>query len=513
LFTVNARNLALSVTDSLSECWQLWITDYGVVPSVFAAFAIAALLFVLFVMLRSSISPRRTRKMSFSADRKKKKRKGSARHRSGKSKLVISGASRSRSMSCEPPADSSLEQHRSLHDENAPDLAPLTPVSSQRHLMVSCEQEHNDSLPLHNIPKTAVGSLPRASLTKSSTLMLDTSLSARSLLPSLATVDGTVSDDMSCSSKSILSLPSVGTGSAKSTESLNVSTFRTIPSNKSNSDNQTPNLTSHRSKNSDNATERATSPTGSESGSRWDALKPRRSPRNHVSHHDRQSPAKSSEKQLRHRPIGPNRAQTRKSTRTGSVGSRSHLGGQQTPTRTQQVTGFPSNRLPERSLVSPPALEHGHAGSFYLPPPPPGLGPIMPGLVSEMNTCLRFPSPRPPLSTSFESLPNVPASDLPTCSWKLPTDSLRSGSSMPTFLEHRSDQYQPRTTDSGASLFDSPNRVAHFPGSPPHVVRLGTGVVSVKDNPFASDLPKSDEQIEADLQALGGQMAGSILDF
>ena len=35
---------------------------------------------------------------------------------------------------------------------------------------------------------------------------------------------------------------------------------------------------------------------------------------------------------------------------------------------------------------------------------------------------------------------------------------------------------------------------------------------TVKDNPFASDTV-SDSQIEADLQELGGQMAGSILDF
>jgi hypothetical protein len=65
----------------------------------------------------------------------------------------------------------------------------------------------------------------------------------------------------------------------------------------------------------------------------------------------------------------------------------------------------------------------------------------------------------------------------------------------------------------------SPARVHLSPGfhtaqySPSGSIPFGT----VKENPFApdynSDQADLDSQIEADLQELGGQMAGSILDF
>jgi hypothetical protein len=65
--------------------------------------------------------------------------------------------------------------------------------------------------------------------------------------------------------------------------------------------------------------------------------------------------------------------------------------------------------------------------------------------------------------------------------------------------------------------FSSPARFGtQFPNpqySPAGSIPYGT---TVKENPFAPEANEQadlDSQIEADLQELGGQMAGSILDF
>jgi hypothetical protein len=68
-----------------------------------------------------------------------------------------------------------------------------------------------------------------------------------------------------------------------------------------------------------------------------------------------------------------------------------------------------------------------------------------------------------------------------------------------------------------AQQFSSPARFGtQFPNpqySPAGSIPFGT---TVKENPFAPEANEQadlDSQIEADLQELGGQMAGSILDF
>ena len=61
---------------------------------------------------------------------------------------------------------------------------------------------------------------------------------------------------------------------------------------------------------------------------------------------------------------------------------------------------------------------------------------------------------------------------------------------------------------------ESPCRIVLRPDELSNLLRSGTPLRHLRENPFAvSDEEADEEQIEAELQELGGQMVGSILDF
>jgi hypothetical protein len=269
---------------------------------------------------------------------------------------------------------------------------------------------------------------------------------------------------------------------------------------------------SRRSKRGGNSSHRgATAPLIGECPSRWDALKPSLTPKNHSHQHDRQVQAKSSEKQLRPRQVGPHRAQTRKVGRGAFAGSKGLGGDQHTPGRCIPAESS-NNPFSTQSPVSPTVLDRS-TGIFPRPSPPPGLGHITSGLVPEQHIIAEFTSQKPSLSTTNMLLP-VPGFESPTCSWELPSPSLGPEVFVPLLPAPRKDHYQYPLPDDRSSTIHAPTRLVSevpFAESPAHV--FGPGICSLKANPFAPEPRDSEEQIEADLQALGGQMAGSILDF
>ena len=503
----------LSVTASLSECWQVLIADYGALQSIIAAMTIAGLFYVVFAMLRSSISPRRTRKNCSYPDKKKKKRKGHARHRTGKSRTPSSPV-RSFSTSNDPTADSSIDGVHSSHDEHAPDLALLTPVSSPRQLHVSDQlKPDNDTMAFDDLAETT-RTWPHDVVSNSSSVAMENSISGRSRVTSVSTIDtSTMSDDLSCSSKSILSIPSESVGCTKSADRSTISSLPMLHSHDSKSDQGKPSvLLSHGKCGGNFAATGTVALIMGERKSRWDALKPGQNPKTHPHQHDRQSEAKNGEKQRRQRQVGPHRPHNRKIERAAVVGSKGRSGGHKTPTTTNGLAvGSSDNRFNAQSAVSPAVLDvailDGVTDIFTLPPPPPGLGPITSSTKLHHRNDVALSCEKPSLPTSSTR------SQLPTCSWHLPT-TLGTETFVRSFPLQQKEQYMHPLTDPTTAIVDSPVRLEFgTPFPEPVLLGFGPGARSLKENPFAPESLDSEEQIEADLQALGGQMAGSILDF
>jgi len=499
--------------EPLFECWQVFITDYGILSSIIAAAAIAGFVFLVFVALRNSISSRKAQKTSASPEKKRKKRKVNARHRSGKPKPTPASPSRSRSGSIDISADLSASNLLATPGENTPDLVPLTPVSSNRQLIAPDDPvSYDDTCRLDDFPEKTVGTWPVSTTINSKSVMTEILLSARTRVASVSTLDTTaMSDDLSCSSKSIVSVPSVGTGSTKSTRGSNVVSQPSTPSNEVKNSKSGPGVAYRQNKRGANSTQMGmATPTPSECPSRWDALKPGHSQRNQPNQHDRPTQTKNVDRQVRQRHVGPHRPQNRRVGRNTGGGLKGTTAVPQVPTSTVPAVS-PKNRFVAQTPIAAPVVD-GTRECFVRPPPPPGLGPMATGLINERTSGTAYYSQQPMPSAGVVHSMSGPA--LPTYSWNSVMPILGTEAQLPDLPAQPVDQYSYRFADRGSSLPVSRTRFSsfsHIAEPSPQGYGLSTGVV--KENPFAPDLRHSEEQIEAELQALGGQMAGSILDF
>lgn len=502
---------------SIAECWQLVITDYGVLPSIAAALTIAGLIFVLFAMLRSTLTPRKARRTSPHGEKKKKKRKGHARHRTGKTK---STPTRNRTQSCDTSTAESQagEVMPSSNEENAPDLAPLTPVSSQRHLVASEEQSIIAQDGAH-ATNTLSQSTLKGQITETGNPILsksvdDQQVPGRLRVASVSTIDTTaLPDDLSCSSKSVVSVPSVGPSTIKSTETMMVPTLPTIASNEAATEflNETesskkgaPSTLLRRNKRTENSTSKSKAASNAKDGpSRWDVLRPTPNQKSQPILQDRPIQKRNGDKPARQRQQVPSqRVNSRKAGRAG----KGRGGGHHTPPR-NVAPGSSNNQFPAGAPVSPPVLENYVHGDFTLPPPPPGLSPMITDLKREMATVNSFPAQK-------ESLPSTASSFHPhvypvaTSSWKVQN----TGPTMMPLTHAQKIVSGSGATTTGSSLVRS-SRKASFTQELVHGIGCTGGGQKLNENPFANGSQESEAQIEAELQALGGQMAGSILDF
>jgi hypothetical protein len=519
------RNAIFSMFNSLSECWQLLITDYGVMPSIIALFTLAALIFLLFIMLRS-ITPRRTRRAPPVQDKKKKKRKGQGRHRGISGKIKSAPSTRSRAAGASVPQTSreATSPVRSLGD-NAPDLTPLTPSSSVHNAKSSgssikveeCNRELND------LPESYACPTPILPIASKTTFEKDL---RRTRVPSVSTLDTTaMSDDLSCGSISIRSLPSVGVSTStalscpvppeqkpfmlSATPSTTISEDHKLKAGVSNP---------RRNKRLGNTSAKTKMNPSKciEGPSRWDALKPTPAVKHVHQQAERQKPSgKAVEKvsHIQHQPPSAPRVSNRRAGRGGGGPKKGRGGNHQhasTSGNRNSVSRSPTQ--PDRlattqSPVSPPSIEHQDTSRFSfpafdsLPPPPPGLGSTLLFTNDRLNEDSRlFPVQQNSFSGGRSLLPPSQGHPMPARSWDLAPE-------QPNAQEwHNPAPFESSPTRIGTS--------SRFHGSP--AGSLGYGVV--KENPFAPDTVTettrgSDEQIEADLQELGGQMVGSILDF
>ena len=453
------RVAALSFFRSSTQCWGIIINDYGVIPTVTASTTLAAVVFLLFVIMRT-LSPKK--RNASPPEKKKKKRKG--RQRGGR---IKSGNTKPLSPS-KPSPPSPIKSAA----ERTPDLTPLSPSSSERAVdtILSTSIDYGEEK-----ITTPAPDLPNASLVDTRNKLND-ECNRRTRLASSSTLDTTaMSDDQSCGSTSIHSVLSVSITSSKSAVDQEVSaqpqTKKKIINNQ------------RRNKRGGvrNAKVNPTNTNDAVASSRWDALKPDHTAHNHNHHYQPQN-------EPRHRNSKGRRVASHKKGRSRhqpNSDSSSH-----TMTRSSKLnqsrhdTWSPGtlsslNHAKKESLRAPSSLSHHSPGLDTLSGGPGSLegkfntkSPLLSGL----SVPLQQPSQKMVFVNSEQQ------------QWKAP----------PTTM--------PQNFASFPARFDT----THFPEQPSaNTIPFGT---TIKENPFAPEEDR-DRQIEADLQELGGQMAGSILDF
>jgi hypothetical protein len=228
--------------------------------------------------------------------------------------------------------------------------------------------------------------------------------------------------------------------------------------------------------------------------SRWDALKP-----NAPNHHPTQHHTSQLQHYNKQQPIHNNRSNNGRRSGAGhKKGGRPQQQASDSFFSKTTVTRHASPTPP----VSPPSLVN-QANTLplpsSLPPPPPGLGP----LPLEGGGPVQKQPLKPNNNSESLLLPCI----LQSSNWN-------TGISLPP-----RQQQQPMETFVSQSFLNTTN--ASTPTrfgthsqqySPAGSIPFGA---TLKENPFAPDNEQAnrESQIEADLQELGGQMAGSILDF
>jgi hypothetical protein len=503
----------LSLLQSLTQCWEVIISDYGVITTVAAFATLAALVFLMFVVLRT-LSPRGLKRTTTPPEKKKKKRKGHVRNRGGGGGAArristpstpTSSGNGNKPPSCETKPLSTPSTPSKVPLDNAPDLTPLTPISSAPTTTI-------DPCP----SSVAKYLLPAASVLKDASKPLlprtpsKVTSEQRIRVTSVSTLDTTaMSDDLSCGSTSIRSVPSVSVASYKSNAGVDqealgplLSASKPKPSNP------------RRQHKRGGGAKKMNSPKAADGPSRWDALKPNQN--YHATHHHH--PGHHPHFDPHHHPKPNNRRGGRGVGGAGpKKGRNNHLPSSDTyfshvAPNTRTSSPKPS-RSAARDPVSPPALVNKTRTSpvpSSLPPPPPGLGflPVGPPGLEENN---RHSTMKPaPESTLL--LPIMQENSASPSRWALPS---QHDTTPTTFVsssllssEPKQDWNEPTAFASSPARFGTTSRC---PNSRAGSIPFGT---TVKENPFAPDInERDDSQIEADLQELGGQMAGSILDF
>jgi hypothetical protein len=563
------REAVSAIFSALGQCWEFLLNDYGVFPTIIAAITLAGMFFIVFLVLRT-LSPRKTKSISnthnntLHNERKKKKKKGgNARHRrehhhhhnhyrSNKTKIApqsrfikeVENASTVASPGSPIPSlplsdvqnDASLSPSASLPSKNTVISAIHVPSSTTAINIESNEHvKHatNDKIPISNAENKSKENRTRRRMMSGSTL--DTT---------------PLSDDQSCGSTSVRSFLSVSNNSSRSGGS-------NMNKKKKKGSGSTPRrVKRHGAARSPKNVERSSGKkkkriaVESAVSSRWDALKPEqgnsaKSNHNGFNHHGngntivkKQNPQKYQQGNSRRGNGASGIGQSRKGRQKQKslVIERSNTDRNPTLTIPDPSSGSPlrvKNVQSEINEVSPisAAREQNNCESF----------PTNSATNSVLNTCTvssqsnLTPSPPPGFkNVSTAHVLEKKNADL-HCSQHLVNNFLSVPTLFETPLAIRSVSEQQQNHFSRASdpiihtgFFPSTGSVSS--SSRPLNESSTTGTM-IQENPFSSNVKaisaysnsnntiishhqaNIDRQIEADLQELGGQMAGSILDF
>lgn len=542
---------------------EFLLNDYGIFPTIIAATTLAAMFFVVFVVLRT-LSPKKANNLSdkhnntLHNERKKKKKKGgNARHRNNhhrSNKIKLSSRSQSQ-----------------IGDEVEPVSRTASPRSPMPSLPPSEVTENTLSSPSIPSKDTAEGSLqvpsfpaPSSSITTNIESIEPASITTniestepveqaasdktpisngvskpkenktRRRMMSGSTSDTTpLSDDQSCGSTSVRSFPSVSVNSNRSgggnmNKKNNKGSSSTPRRMKRHGGVKSPKNAERNSgkKNKFNTADPSAT-------SRWDALKPEtghvgKNNNNAYSHHHANGNT-SNKKQNQQQHPRHHRGNSRRGHGTSGNGPSRKGRQHQKSIVTSEESTVDRNRVMTVPVSSSgPALRANNNVRSSIN----DVSPIAP--TQQDNDCVNWSknSTGNPFSNPCTTSPQS-NSMLPP-----PPPGFQTVSNVPEFEKKNADLHcrQDHVNNDflATSLFETPasirsvvsERASKTTPSPrndasiisPDFFPSSRGTV-IQENPFTSNnnivshQANLDSQIEADLQELGGQMAGSILDF
>mmetsp|Transcript_4663 Transcript_4663/g.11070 ORF Transcript_4663/g.11070 Transcript_4663/m.11070 type:complete len:592 (+) Transcript_4663:56-1831(+) len=569
------RDFISDMFSILGRCLEFFVNDYGVFPTIIASATLAAMLFIVFVVLRT-LSPKKKTKSNHNnnpvnKERKKKKKKGgNARyrrdhnhhHRSNR----IKSLSKPQSQSAEEMEDASTE---AMPCSPMPSQPPSDISGNTSKMPSSLSKDVSDSS--LDVPSLSA-SPPTKTTEKNSTEQikkvvanddLPTSHGAtnklkeyrtRRRMMSNSTLDTTpLSDDQSCGSTSVMSFPSV---SVNSNRSGNLSR----KSNKGSG--SSPRRVKHQGivKSPKNVEKRSGKkkkgvPMESSLSSRWDALKPEISGKDKTNNYqhangntnNKKHSQQQQEQQRHHRGNGRRGPGT-----NGNGPSRKGRKNQKSAnTEKPTVDRKPIMTMPGSCSVSSTSAKNVRIKTKGL------------SLVTsnrKENNCSTW-------STNSDKYPvlNSCTNSPPSINMPPPPPGFQNSPLMSRFEKGNVDQHQHKQQQHHANndltvptLFETPivvrplseqhrnnfSRIG-IPVAPPQQQTVGIspkffppasnvsssngffsentiGDTRIHENPFSRSNNHNsmsrhqanlDSQIEADMQELGGQMAGSILDF
>jgi hypothetical protein len=453
-----------------------------------------ALVFLLFVIFKTLAPRRRPNRVSASPEKKKKKRRGHARHRGngggGRIKTPSNSNGTGKGANTTKSREAPCSSDKTTRDDKF--TISSTPIPSEDSFPSSVPSEKNN-ISMHN--DIAPSSVPgREEMNEKG--------KERKRLSSVSSIATTsLSDDLSCGSASVRSLPSMNTTSTR-TKGGELDTHSVKG--------KSPSASSRQQKRGGRPPNKEhNSGQGNVKSSRWDALKPNQ---NVVHNHNQYN-----HQQLQYHNNGNNHY--RQKRRGGGKGHRNGGPQQQSSSSPPSPPHYSSPRLethtPDFTLAAvksdistaPPQfpsnklIDESRSLLGKVPPPPPGLGPfsIATRIVGTQTTTR---------SSELISLPSLPPKfqrDVENSdAYSRQQDSPVLSSS---FASNSCENREWQTSTPGVDQF--------LPHASPFASQFVTQQHSsygnvVKENPFADSC---DSKIEAEMQELGGQMAGSILDF
>ena len=576
-----------AVFSAMGQCLEFLINDYGVFPTVIAATTLAAMLFIVFLVLRT-LSPKKTKNNgskhnnTLQNERKKKRKKGgNARHRREHHN------NNNRSNRIKIPSQSHLREEL----ENAPVVAsPPSPIPSlppseveNDGLSPTSKDAMDDTLvvPSFSEPSPSIDKNIENSMENSienniendkcaedvvsdeipiSDGMVKTKESrSRRRMMSGSTSDTTpLSDDHSCGSMSVRSFPSVSVNSNRSggssiNKKSNKGSVSTPQRVKRNGTVKSPKLAERNSgKKNKSATVDSSSP------SRWDALKPRHGKKGNNNHTNKDTDGNIIKKKQNQRQQQQqqqqryNRENSRRGHGVNGTGqARKGRQKKKSSTKERPMTNHNANAtnlapssdssLPRKTVrsgineVSPiiasrqqndrATLSKTSTDNPYISTDQPSSSSSPSTGVQNSTNVHGFERKNPDIFRHQNHVDNkLLVSTLSETAFAVPALSTQFGNRHEKASKPIISQQQDVTGLSGGFFPPAravPSRSRFFDES------AATGT-TIQENPFDSNIKtfvssndnfvsrqqaNLDSQIEADLQELGGQMAGSILDF
>lgn len=540
-----------SFFSALGNSVEFLLNDYGVFPTIIAATTLGAMFFLAFVVIRT-LSPKRGKNYSdkhnntlHNERRKKKKKGGNARHRNNhhnhrsnnnnNSRIKTTLRSRSQDVENEkvetdstteaipcspipspPPADVPENNILSLTSSSPLEKSLDNPLEVPSISTATASATILDNNSIESSQETAknVPTDKRISIGSSKSAAKENHMNTnktRRRVTSASTADTTpLSDDQSCGSTSVRSFPSV---SVNSNRSAGKKTKNTTPRRlKRHGTVKSPKST-ERNSGKKNMNNHATSVESPGTTSRWDALKPN----NGNAGKNNNNNSKNSTHGVHHSHSNGTTGNNKKQNQRQRGNSRRNANGRK---------GRPHPKSLAQNDDPSVASDKLRVNQSRANTEAPSIG----SMRQESKT---FCPNNPFAPSASQSSPTPPPGFQNSSHYEFGTKS----------SSHQYSQQQQYTNDNltAAPLFGSPLAVrspqdgsSNIAGVSPKFFNNSESTArTIQENPFRSDVPaisgslslmenhsyqrrhqsNIDSQIEADLQELGGQMAGSILDF